>query len=730
MKFRSKIILFLAVSTALMIISCGRQPEKIYPLQQESVKSETESRLLVAMGDYDYPPFEFNDDKGNPAGFNIDILNRIAAIMHLDIKITLGRWSEVREKLERGEIDIITGMFKTPGRERNADFSIPHFISTYVIFVREGSVIKNLEDLKGKEVIVQEGDLAHDFILENGSAGKIITKRDWNETLTSLSRGEGDCAIAALLQGLLIIDKYKITNVVPLNKFILQRSYCIAVKKDNPELLAEINEGLSILKTSGEYDRIYEKWFSVYETKNFFNHPYFPIIVSAFLFLLLTASGIYFWNILLQKKVRQKILALNNELENSNKIKNQLEKSLAELAESKEEALQSKIDAEKSSEAKSYFLAGVSHELRTPLNGIIGMTNLLYGTDLTVEQTNLLDMLKASADNLFRLMADLLEFSRVASGKFRLEMSPVNLGEFVVNTSSVIRLLAEEKGLFLQVKNSSPGINVLIDRDRLGQIVFNLAGNAVKYTERGGVTLEVSYNGMLQISVTDTGIGMDRNAVNEIFNPFTQISSGGPVKNKGLGLGLAIVKLIVDTFGGDIEVESSPGTGSRFTVRIPCREAEQDTLENNTVKKEKHYNNPEVMKRENLSVLIIEDDNINRIYLERILQKKGWQIEITDNGDDAVEKTKHKHYDIILMDLNLPGIDGLTAAEMIRSFEKTSNRRRSAIIAVTAHAYPEDSAKCTDSGMDGYLSKPFSSRKLLDEIEKVLGNEESSTALY
>jgi len=730
MIIRCKIKLLPAALAALLIISCTDDTDKIFPVHRESIKGETSDELLVAMGDYEYPPFEYNDSKGYPSGFNIDILRSVAAVMHLNVEIKLGPWNEVREKLERGEIDIITGMYKTPGREKKADFTIPHFISTYVIFVRDSSVIKSLEDIKGKEVIVEDGDLGHDFILENGTAGRIITKKILSDTLTSLSGGEGDCAVAALMQGLILIDKLGIKNIKPLSVPVMQSSYCIAVKKGNPKILAKLNEGLNIIKTSGEYDRIYEKWFSVYETKSFFDHPYFRIFFPLFLFLFFTAAGIYLWNIFLQKKVREKINALNIELANSNIIKKQLEDSLAELARSKEEALQSKMDAEKSSEAKSYFLAGVSHELRTPLNGIIGMTNLLYGTDLNKEQKSLLDMLKASADNLFRLMADLLEFSRVASGKFRFEISPVNLGEFVVNTSSVIKLLAEEKNLSFEVKNTSPDVNVLIDKDRLGQVVFNLAGNAVKYTDSGGVILDVSYDDVLKISVTDTGIGMDSDAINEIFNPFTQIHTGGAGKNKGLGLGLAIVKLIVETFGGTIDVESTPGAGSRFLVTIPCREVELKNVENTAVIKENNHPVFPAAERENLSVLIIEDDKINRVYLERILQKRGWQIDITDNGDEAVEKTKLKHFDVILMDVNLPGINGITAAEMIRSFEKTHDLPRSAIIAVTAHAYPEDAAKCIDSGMDGYLSKPFSSRRLMDEIEKVIGSADSANALY
>ena len=729
MIIRNKIILLFALPVISLVISCEKDSGVVYPVNEESPQNKTDKKLLVAMGDQDYPPFEYIDKSGKPAGFNIDILRGIAAVMNLNIEIILGPWNEVRDKLEKGEIDILAGMYKTPERHKRVDFTIPHFISTYVIFVRDGSDIKSIADIKGKDVIVQDGDLGHDFIVQNGIAGRIIIKSDWADTISALSRGEGDCALVALLQGVILIDKLGIKNLHPLTEPVLQRSYCIAVTEGNSELLAKLNEGLNILKVSGEYDRVYEKWFSVYETKNIFFHPYIRILIFLFVLLLLTVSGIYFWNILLQRRVKDQTSELKLELEKSDQMKVELQDSLAELARSKEEAMQSKLEAEKSSEAKSFFLAGVSHELRTPLNGILGMTNLLYNTDLTKDQKGLLEMLKASADNLFRLMADLLEFSRVASGKFRFEILPVNLDGFVNNTASVIKIQAEEKGLSFTVKNSSPDVILLIDKDRVGQVIFNLAGNAVKYTSHGCVAIDIFYDGWLNISVTDTGIGMDMAGIEEIFNPFMQKSSEGAIKNKGLGLGLAIVKLLIETMGGNIDVNSIPGKGSTFIVKIPCRDIKLNAAESAVSINARRHMLSDV-ELDKLSVLITEDDQINRVYLERILQKKGWLIDISDNGTDAVEKSQLKRFDVILMDLNLPGLDGLAATEKIRSFEKTHGLKPSAIIAVTAHAYPEDMEKCITSGMDGYLSKPFSGKKLMDEIKRVLVGIDPSLLLY
>ena len=200
MIIRSKKSLIIISIIALMITSCSNDQDKIVPGQVENLLYQKDGEVLAAMGDYDYPPFEYNDSNGNPTGFNVDLIRSVAAVMNLNLQIKLGPWDDVRKKLENRQIDIVLGMFKTPAREKKADFTIPHFISTYVIFIRDGSDITSIEDIRGRDVIVQDSDLGHDFIIENGTAGKIIVKKRLGETFSSLSDGEGDCVIAAHMQ--------------------------------------------------------------------------------------------------------------------------------------------------------------------------------------------------------------------------------------------------------------------------------------------------------------------------------------------------------------------------------------------------------------------------------------------------------------------------------------------------------------------------------------------------
>ncbi|GEM_PF-686907 len=710
------VIFVSAVFTAAVILSCGNPPDKISHVMHTEGDKNSSGKTLYVMGDHDFPPFEFIDENGNPSGFNIEIFRSLSRVMNLNVKIQLAPWRDVREKLEKREIDVIMGMYKTSERDKKADFTIPHFITSYVIYIREGGSVKSYIDLTGKDVIVQNGDLGHDYLINNNIQCRIIVKRDWSETLSALAAGEGDCAIVSFLQGEILRKKLRLKNLRVIGDSVLQQRYCIAVKEGDAELLEKLNEGLSLLKSTGEYDAIYDKWFGLYEKRVLLEHPAVKAGIIVLIILSVFTAGIYAWNRSLQNKVKEKTEELKRELEKSKEIKALLEEALEESSRAEEAALISRTESEKANEAKSVFLAGVSHELRTPLNGIIGMSQLLEATPLTDEQKGLLEMLRLSSDNLLRILTDLVDYTRIGSGKFRLEISSVNLDEFAGNIAPVMEMMAREKGLDFRMKRGGPGVTLMTDRDRISQIIFNLVNNSVKYTREGSVTLDVHYNNSLVISVSDTGVGIAPDKMKEIFKPFAQIKGEGEAKNRGLGLGLSIVRLIVKMMDGAIDVVSKQGMGSTFTVKIPCvaRFDENTISANEEVVIEDDYT-----ATETISVLIVEDEVINRIFLERILTKRGFVIDSALNGRECLEKYRTGNYDLIFMDINMPEIDGFEAVSLIREEERFNGRSRTPVIAVTAHVYPDDIKKCMDAGMDSYIAKPYDTMKLMEEIIKV-----------
>ncbi|MFW5753805.1 MAG: transporter substrate-binding domain-containing protein, partial [Marinilabiliaceae bacterium] len=259
-----------------ILLSClkGQAQEKESIISVHS-QSENDNRpawgdsIIKVTGDYDYPPFEFINDRGEPDGFTVEITRAIAEVMELDVQIELMPWHRVREAIEEGNADVVTGMYRTSERDEKVDFTIPHFIGTYSVFVRNDSEIDSLEDIKDKVILVQEGDLAHDYVRENNLGREIVTTTDFSELLPRLSEGEADCAILARLQGTSFLQSNDINNVRESGVTVLQRKYCMAVAEGNPELLAVLNEGLNIIKINGTYDEIYEKWFGVYEEQSF-----------------------------------------------------------------------------------------------------------------------------------------------------------------------------------------------------------------------------------------------------------------------------------------------------------------------------------------------------------------------------------------------------------------------------------------------------------------------------
>jgi PAS domain S-box-containing protein len=386
-----------------------------------------------------------------------------------------------------------------------------------------------------------------------------------------------------------------------------------------------------------------------------------------------------------------------------------------------EELQKSKELAEAGTHTKNEFIASISHEFRTPMNGILGLSEILKNSPLTSEQAEMLKGIISSAENLLVLLNDVLDFSAIEAGKMELDFQPFMLDRVIEDILLVIKMKAEEKSIGVEVITANSVSNMLIgDSQRLRQILINLTNNAVKFTERGTIRLTVSRveqtdtRTILKFEVTDTGIGIPPEALDSLFKVFSRVKQDRSKLIAGTGLGLSICKKLTDLMGGSIGVESTPGQGSRFWFTLPF------TLSNLQKKQAWKHDAEESTGFGKKTVLVAEDNAINQQIISFQLKKMGFDVDMADNGQVAFEKYHSRQYDLILLDIQMPVMDGYQVAKAIREEEKGTSRH-STIVALTANAMKGDRELYLSAGMDEYVSKPFTFEILQKAISNVIG---------
>ena len=537
---------------------------------------------MVVGGDRAYPPYEFVDENGRPSGFNVELTQAIAEVMGMKVEIRLGAWSDMRQALDDGTIDVLQGISYSAERAHLVDFSPPFAIVHHSIYARKGTpVVSSLQELSGKTVIVQKGGIAHDDLLQSGLAVNLVLRENAAETLRLLASGEGDYAVVAMVPAEFLVRELGLTNIVPVARRIQSREYCYAVKKGNSELLARLAEGLAILQKTGRYQEIHRKWLGVLDQRGVpwgVIARYGAVIMVPLLLLL---AGAVLWSHTLHKQVAQRTQALSLEIAERRRAEEELRQRQEQL-----------IQADKMT-ALGILVSGVAHEINNP-NGLIllntpilldafqdaepileehyrkcgdfSLAGLRYSR-MRAEIPQLLSEMLDGAKRIKRIVEDLKDFARMEDSGLTDE---VDLNTVVQTSVRLVEHLIKKSTSHFRVDYATVLPPIRGSAQRIEQVVVNLVMNACQAlpNQERGIALKTFHDrpgDAVVLEVRDQGMGIALEHLPHLTDPFftTKRESGGT------GLGLSLSAAIVKEHRGSLTFQSPPGEGTLVRLTLP-----------------------------------------------------------------------------------------------------------------------------------------------------------------